>query len=322
DHPDMRQRVRVFTEREPPPGATAGVIAGNVRIDVSKLSPSEFIAAFVPPEKASGVWTNYLRSCGQDDWARLIGALRAKRFQIEDQELARILKIRQPASSRGAGGNPSLNAIRDNVIPALLRLDSPSSNLIEVCLKHLFGLGDTPPGVVVLDVSTMAWHDADAVVRVVLHSLFRRSVSEFTKRRERTRGVLLAMEEAQSIFGGRQLDDQDIYVRWVKEGRKYGLGTILITQQPGAIAHELLSQADNFFVMHLLAQRDLDVLGAANAHFTREVLDFIRDEPVKGNCYFWSAPDQPYVVGVRVDDYEKQAVAPVPDTAPPTPAAT
>ncbi len=63
--------------------------------------------------------------------------------------------------------------------------------------------------------------------------------------------------------------------------------------------------------MHLLAQRDLDVLGAANAHFTSEVLDFIRDEPVKGNCYFWSAPDQPYVVGVRVDDYEKQANASV-----------
>src|SRR5436305_125980 len=129
----------------------------------------------------------------------------------------------------------------------------------------------------------MSSHDADAVVRVVLHSLFARSVRNFTRGEQRTRGILLAIEEAQSIFGGRVIDDRDIYVRWVKEGRKYGLGTVLITQQPGALAHELLSQGDNFFVMHLLAQRDLDVLGQANAHFTPEILQFIRDEPVKGN---------------------------------------
>lgn len=322
DHPDIRPRVRVFSDREPPEGADADVIAGRLRVDVSKLSSSEFITVFVPPEKTSGVWTNYLRSCSRDDWATLISTLRSRRFQVEDHELARILKIRQPAATnKGGDGNNSLNAIRNNVIPALHRLDDPRSQLIELCQKHLFGLGDTKPGVVILDVSTMSSQDADCVVRVVLLSLFRRSVDEFTKRSQRSRGVLLAMEEAQSIFGGRKLDDQDIYVRWVKEGRKYGLGAILITQQPGAIAHELLSQADNFFVMHLLAQRDLDVLEAANAHFTGEVLDFIRDEPVKGNCYFWSAPDQPYVVGVRVDDYEKQAIAattPSPSTRPAT----
>jgi hypothetical protein len=77
--------------------------------------------------------------------------------------------------------------------------------------------------------------------------------------------------------------------------------------------------------MHLLAQHDLDVLGSANAHFTPEILDFIRNEPVKGNCYFWSAPDQPYVVSVRVDNYDSAtdagvqvAVGPERSIAPPS----
>jgi hypothetical protein len=80
---------------------------------------------------------------------------------------------------------------------------------------------------------------------------------------------------------------------------------------------ELVSQGDNFFVMHLLAERDLSILGEANAHFSPEILHLLRTEPVKGNCYFWSAPDQPYVVGMRVDPFEALApAAPVVEAAP------
>ena len=50
------------------------------------------------------------------------------------------------------------------------------------------------------------------------------------------------------MLGDRALDDRNIFVRWVKEGRKYGLGCILVTQQPGAISKQIISQGDNFFV--------------------------------------------------------------------------
>ena len=52
------------------------------------------------------------------------------------------------------------------------------------------------------------------------------------------------------------------FVSWVKEGRKYGLGAVLVTQQPGSIPAELLSQGDNFFVFHLLSAGDLTARSA------------------------------------------------------------
>jgi hypothetical protein len=92
------------------------------------------------------------------------------------------------------------------------------------------------------------------------------------------------------------------FVRWAKEGRKYGLGAILVTQQPGAIANELLSQGDNFFAFHLLSEGDLIALQRANAHFSTDIL-----ANIQGNAYFWSAPDQPFVLPVRITNFSEYA---------------
>jgi len=43
---------------------------------------------------------------------------------------------------------------------------------------------------------------------------------------------LAVLEEAQTFLGDRVLDDRNIFVRWVKEGRKYGLGCVLVILQP------------------------------------------------------------------------------------------
>jgi hypothetical protein len=117
------------------------------------------------------------------------------------------------------------------------------------------------------------------------------------------------LEEAQTILGNRNLDDRNIFVRWVKEGRKYELGAILITQQPGAISPQIISQGDNFFALHLLNEDDLQTLKRHNAYYSDEILNFIRAEPIKGNCYFWSAPDQPFVLPVRVCNFETASPA-------------
>ncbi|MDH7503960.1 MAG: DUF87 domain-containing protein, partial [Verrucomicrobiota bacterium] len=96
----------------------------------------------------------------------------------------------------------------------------------------------------------------------------------------------------------------NIFVRWVKEGRKYGLGAIIVTQQPGAISDQIISQGDNFFVLHLLNDDDLQTLKRHNAYYTDEILNYLRAEPIVGNCYFWSAPSQPFVLPVRVTNFE------------------
>ena len=79
----------------------------------------------------------------------------------------------------------------------------------------------------------------------------------------------------------------------------------MITQQPGSMAPELLSQGDNFFTFHLLSADDLKTLQRHNAHFSDDILASIINEPIKGNCFFWSAPDQPFVLPARILDFNK-----------------
>jgi hypothetical protein len=100
-------------------------------------------------------------------------------------------------------------------------------------------------------------------------------------------------------------EENSPFVEWAKEGRKYKLGAILVTQQPGAISDQLLSQGDNFFALHLISSADLDALKRNNAHFSDDILSYILNEPIEGNAYFWSAPSQPYVISAKVFSFEK-----------------
>jgi hypothetical protein len=98
----------------------------------------------------------------------------------------------------------------------------------------------------------------------------------------------------------------------VKEGRKYGLGAVLVTQQPGSIPAELLSQGDNFFVFHLLSAGDLVALKRANAHFSDDLLATLLNEPLVGHGIFWSSAAgtdrgaRPYPLPIRVLSFEAE----------------
>ena len=61
---------------------------------------------------------------------------------------------------------------------------------------------------------------------------------------------------------------------------------------------------DNFFALHLLNDADLQTLKRHNAHYNDEILSYIRSEPIPGNCFFWTAPNQPFVVSARVHSFE------------------
>ena len=116
--------------------------------------------------------------------------------------------------------------------------------------------------------------------------------------------VNVIIEEAQSVLG-RRLEETSPFVEWVKEGRKYDLGAIMITQQPGSMAPEIMSQSDNWFSFHLLSEGDASTLGRYNSHFSHDVLAHIIGEPIPGNCYMWSAPKQPFVLPVRIRNFEE-----------------
>jgi hypothetical protein len=74
--------------------------------------------------------------------------------------------------------------------------------------------------------------------------------------------------------------------------------------------------------LHLLNDADLQTLQRHNAYYTDEILNYLRAEPIIGNCYFWSAPHQPFVLPVRVADFESVCQKPSPVSVSPKKPAT
>lgn len=88
---------------------------------------------------------------------------------------------------------------------------------------------------------------------------------------------------------------------WVKEGRKYDLGCLLVTQQPGSIPIEILSQSENWFVLHLLSETDLYTLQRANSHYSQDILSLLLNEFIPGHAVFWSSVSKrPYPISLRI----------------------
>jgi hypothetical protein len=140
---------------------------------------------------------------------------------------------------------------------------------------------------------------------LILRRIFDRNQQEFTAADPKTIPTIAVVEEAQSVLN-ENAPAAEPYIAWVKEGRKYDLGALLITQQPGSIPVEILSQGDNWFIFHLLSAADLSSLKRANAHFSDDLLSSLLNEPIPGQGVFWSSVgDKPYPVSLRALLFEK-----------------
>lgn len=277
---------------------------GTLHLDFTRLTGEMIVSTFASIEKQGQVWSNRVRSLGRQKIERLIRLLEEKGYHTTDDELADALGVQKSTGPDRSKGDVSLGAIRNNLIPPMRRLHRRKDGMdLEAITERL-----REGGIVILDTSMISSTDARHVTELVLSTIFHRNVETFTATdgpQSRPIPCIAVFEEAQTILGSHGFSETSIFVRWVKEGRKYNLGSIMITQQPGAISQQILSQGDNFFVMHLLNQADLDALHAVNAHFAPDILHVLRHEPIKGNCYFWSAPDQPYVVCARVKNFDE-----------------
>jgi len=136
---------------------------------------------------------------------------------------------------------------------------------------------------------------------LIVKAIFDHNQRNFTGERKDIIKATFVVEEAQSVIGANS--NYASFVELAKEGRKYSLGGIFITQQPGSIPSEILSQSDNFFVFHLLSRGDLESLRNANAHYSDDIITQILSEPTKGKCYMWTS-EQPFVLPIKIDNFE------------------
>jgi hypothetical protein len=291
DVPGIRERLVVFTDRRPPDAKYKPLIAGHVRLNLANVAASHVVDICLPEERRNTVYATRLKGFGASEWAKLVRLLDEKGFRLDENVVKGEFDIKRDP-----------DAVIRNITPIVRRLHDQDSQLPQSVLYHL-----AHGHIVVVDISLLSSGAGQQVAGLILKTVFDHNVAHFTADdQDAVIPVVAVIEEAQSVLSAEKMKEENSpFVEWVKEGRKYNLGAILVTQQPGAISDQLLSQGDNFFALHLISSVDLDALKRNNAHFSDDILSYILNEPIEGNVYFWSAPSQPYVISAKVFSFEK-----------------
>jgi hypothetical protein len=294
DVPHLSRRIAVFTNRPAPNLYYGSWKAGDVRLDLRQCPPSEIVRLCIAEGRQDDQNVVKIRTVPQDHWPRLVDLLHESGYRTSDADLREKSGITQL-------GAAECNGMRSNLVPIIQTLHDPESALLRGAKQML-----RDGRIVVVDVSLLSGNIALQVSGLLMNAIFNNNQGSFTNPEGAgMMPVIVVIEEAQSVLG-KSAAEESPFVRWVKEGRKYHLGAVLVTQQPGSISPELLSQGDNFFAFHLLSAHDLKTLQFHNAHFSDDVLAHLLNEPIRGNAYFWSAPHQPFVLPARVRSFEHE----------------
>lgn len=294
DVPDLEDKLVVFTERRNLSPFYQSFVAGGIRLDIRRLRPSDVIAIALSPERQEQQNVRKLRSLPQDRWESLVNLIDEGGNTAPLDDVCRLLDLdpqRQEAEALAARGN----------MTAIVRmLHDKSSQLMDMLIRAL-----SEGKLCVIDVSQMRGGQSLILSGLILRRIFNRNQQEFTAAEPKTIPTIAVVEEAQSVLNEGAAAAEP-YIAWVKEGRKYDLGALLITQQPGSIPVEILSQGDNWFIFHLLAAADLVSLKRANAHFSDDLLSSLLNEPIPGQGVFWSSVGgKPYPVSIRALSFER-----------------
>lgn len=294
DVPDLEDKLVVFTERKSPSNFYQSFVAGGIKLDIRRLKPSDVIAIALSADRQEQQNVRKLRGMSPDKWEALVNVIDRTGNTTPLEEVARLLDldaVKQEAETVAA---------RSNMTSIVKMLHDKGSHLMDMLL-HALSEGK----LCVVDVSQMRGGQALILSGLVLRRIFDRNQQEFTAANPKTIPTIAVVEEAQSVLNEGS-SAAEPYISWVKEGRKYDLGALLITQQPGSIPVEILSQGDNWFIFHMLSAADLTALKRANAHFSDDLLSSLLNEPIPGQGVFWSSVGgKPYPVSLRASSFER-----------------
>lgn len=296
DVPHLQEQIVVFTNKKGPSEFYASFIGSGIRLDIRRLRPSDVISIALPSEKQGQQNVQKLKGLNQTDWKDLVDEVYRNGNAADPNRIRALLRLDD-------GQDAEMVAARANLTTIVRLIHDPSSQMMDVLLAAL-----KDGKLCIVDVSQMRGAPALILSGLILQRIFDHNQEEFTKAQPETIPTIAVLEEAQSVLGSFNSSGEGPYIAWVKEGRKYDLGAVLITQQPGSINHELLSQGDNWFVFHLLSSGDLLAVKKANAHFSDDILSVLLNEPIPGHGVFWSsAGGKTYPLPIRVLSFEKLA---------------
>jgi len=206
-------------------------------------------------------------------------------------------------SKKEASSRTTVAAIRKRIAYLIEEgkgLHSSSSELIEDTMKYL-KQGKT----VVIDLSLKDSHDASIISTILVRKLFEYNKEKFTSDNPKdVINTVIFVEEAQNVISDELVKTAaNPFVKIAKEGRKFGIGMVAVTQRPSAISEEIRTQAENFFAFHLGNSDDVKALIKSDVNYEGVIAKFIQRETIPGNLYMVSS-EQAFALPIRVKLFE------------------
>lgn len=292
DVESLEDKLVVFTSRRNPSPFYQSFVAGGIRLDIRRLLPADVIGIALSPDRQDQQNVRKLRALNSDSWEELVDLIHEHKNNAPLEDIRRLLQL-------DPGQEVEALAARANATAIVQMLHDPSSQLMDMLIAAL-----AAGKLCVIDLSQLRGAQALILSGLILRRIFNKNQEEFTAAEPKTIPTIAVVEEAQAVLN-ESATSAEPYIAWVKEGRKYDLGAVLVTQQPGSIPNEILSQGDNWFIFHLLSGGDLGNVRRANAHFSDDLLSTLLNEPIPGQGVFWSSVEgKPYPVPIRVLSFE------------------
>lgn len=131
-----------------------------------------------------------------------------------------------------------------------------SSGLMNHLIKLLSGRVEPRSNLTIIDLSGIPFEIVDVTVAVLTRLLF--DVNFWTPAHQR-HPILMVFEEAHNyiprVATGRQFAKRAVE-RVAKEGRKYGVSAMVVSQRPSELSETVLAQCNNFVVMRMSNPED------------------------------------------------------------------
>jgi len=166
--------------------------------------------------------------------------------------------------------------------------------------------------IIILDLASVSIKIAKSLSQHILSHLLNASSKMFGDYTSRDLfnkfDALIYIEEAQNYLKPEEVKNGSIYERVAKEGRKFHIGLVYITQQPSAIDMSITSQTENIIAMHMSNRRDCDMLNEIKDKFDKMTCKFIKDEAQKGLAYLFAEPHQPFVLPCQIHKFDKNLI--------------
>ena len=290
---DRRSAILMTNQRMPP---EIGNVYPKISLNLAELPHEMIIPLLVNPAKHETVFFAKLMAMNGESWPRLVELLYRDGWGADYARVAEI--VTGGANAAYEQGEVDIKPILNNLVMPIRKIHDPNSHMVTI-IERALRRGE----IVIFDISRIDAQTARFVSSIIVMKVFNENKSNFIRHGGSSLiRATFVLEEAHTVLSGTP-GSQSAFVELAKEGRKYSLGGIFITQQPGSIPAEIISQGDNFFVFHLLSKTDLRALSDANAHYSSDIITQILNEPIRGKSYMWTS-HQPFVIPLQVRNFE------------------